>query len=584
MFTKDYVNKSGQLFFLNTLNRKILSDPNKVHTFSDEDVEKDSFLRNLIKNRYLVEIEPSGEDQEIKIPSIPGEENTPVIQKPITRSEDDSAIARFPPMRGEKEHFVAEAIGAPQNQVSIDPKGMSRFAEDRAPKEEETLAIDPNRVSRYQETMDSLRHDTHKMYGQTQQSVVESQSFESNILPPMPSASSTVVPDKISQKKTSNDTGLEVWWCGPANDASGYGKMNRQCLEGLYKKGVKVELDLFKIPDFRCAVPITHSLDSMMKTRVPEDAPAVWGIMPPKYLYRGRKKILFTMMETSEIPTAFIEKCNQADELWLPSLYNMDSFERAGAKPKLVHMPLGVDTKLFKPMALTEDQKSMFSIKTRSFVFMSLFGWSLRKGVDILFKAYLEEFTGRDDVTLLIVSRKEGSSSLGKIGEIREQIKSYIDRWCPDPKTHPHIVHIGESIPEENLPVLYNMANCFLGPTRGEGFFLPACEAGSCELPVVATRCGGQLDFLNDDNSYLLDIDGFEIGNQEIKCISSYYENAPFAVLRDKTTNQLKETMRHILNNYGEAKEKAGKLRENLENNFTWDHLVEKIHNRLKAY
>jgi glycosyltransferase involved in cell wall biosynthesis len=136
-------------------------------------------------------------------------------------------------------------------------------------------------------------------------------------------------------------------------------------------------------------------------------------------------------------------------------------------------------------------------------------------------------------------------------------------------------------MPEEQLPILYNMSNCFILPSRGEGFGLPYIEAGACEIPVIATRCGGQMDFLTDDNSYLIDIEGFNIGNQEIRSISSYYENVPFAVLGQKTVTQLRETMRHVVNNYSEAKNKASKLKDNVIQNYTWDHLVEKVYQRL---
>jgi glycosyltransferase involved in cell wall biosynthesis len=247
---------------------------------------------------------------------------------------------------------------------------------------------------------------------------------------------------------------------------------------------------------------------------------------------------------------------------------------------ELVHMPLGANTDLYKPFKPTDEQKSLFNIKTKGFVFLSLFGWSLRKGVDVLFKAYLQEFTKEDDVTLLIVSRKDGCASPEKNKEIRDQIKEYIGRWS-SLEDHPHIVHIGEAIPEEQLPILYNMSNCNILCSRGEGFALPLIESGSCEVPVIATRCGGQLDFLNDDNSELIDIEGYAVGCQEIKCISSYYENSPFAVLGEKATNQLKERMRYVINNYSEAKKKAKLLRENIVQNFTWDLLADKVEKQL---
>ena len=39
---------------------------------------------------------------------------------------------------------------------------------------------------------------------------------------------------------------------------------------------------------------------------------------------------------------------------------------------------------------------------------------------------------------------------------------------------------------------------------RGEGIGYPMLEAGKRGLPVIATAWGGQLDFLNKKNSYLI--------------------------------------------------------------------------------
>lgn len=357
--------------------------------------------------------------------------------------------------------------------------------------------------------------------------------------------------------------------------------MNRCSIEGLYGKGVKVHLEPFQVPDFRSLVRTTDSMKEMSETDVSEKAPSVWAVMPPRFLPRQGRKILFTMMESAKVPKTFAEKCNNADEVWLPSKFNMDMFKEANVDAELYHMPLGVDNSLFKPLELTQDQKSKFNIKTKSFVFMSLFGWSLRKGCDVLLRSYLEAFSADDDVTLLIVSRKDGTSSQEKNKEIRDEIQSYIKRWCPD-KEHPHIIHIGEAIEEQFLPILYNMSDCFVLPSRGEGFCLPIAEAGACEIPVISTNFGGHLDFLNQDNAYLVDIEGCDMSNQQIKSLSSYYEDVPFPVLGDKSVAQIKEYMHFVLENYSKAKEKSKLLKDNIVDNFSWDQLVDKIYKRIK--
>jgi glycosyltransferase involved in cell wall biosynthesis len=57
---------------------------------------------------------------------------------------------------------------------------------------------------------------------------------------------------------------------------------------------------------------------------------------------------------------------------------------------------------------------------------------------------------------------------------------------------------------DEELRGLYTMADCFVLPSRGEGVGLPYVEAMSSGIPCIATNWGGQVDFINDSNGYLL--------------------------------------------------------------------------------
>ena len=581
MEAKYYQNKSGQLFFLNSLNRKIGFDPNVKHRLTDGEISQEPILPGLIANGSLVEVcEDSDKASVSQSPSVQTFKNVPV---PRNRTNVD----------------LAEPIGGPYTQVSLNPDGMSRLRDYQEPPKHSDIAVDPSRMSRYVDTQQSLQGSMNPPPIPVQSGKVpplpSGMMKNAGITPPgsifISSPNAVNAPQNAvyappQQKKAAlKNSSPEIYWNGPANDAGGYGKMNRHCVEGLFKKGVSVQLDLFKIPDFRSAVPITESMNEMINTVVSEDAPSVWAVMPQKYLPRSGRKIVYSMLETSEVPDSFLDKCKMADELWVPSKFNMEAFEKRDlGNLELVHMPLGVDTEMYKPMELTAEQKSLVQIKTKGFVFLSLFGWSARKGTDVLFKSYLREFNGNDDVTLVVVSRKDGSTSTAKIQEIRDDIHKYIKTYCPDPSNPPYIVHIGDAMSEEVLPVLYNMADCFCLPSRGEGFGLPYCEAGSCGLPVIATRCCGQMDFLTDENSFLIDIEGYKVAGQEIRCLSSYYENAPFAVLGEKAVDQCREYMRFVIDNNSEAKKRAGILRKDLESNFTWDHLVDKVYGRLRSF
>ena len=539
-------NTSGQSFVFSEIKRKVTPEPRKIHIFSEEEIEKDGFLRNLIKKGIFVEV-----DYE----DVPEEKIKEKEFEKVKNLFDDNQIAVE--VGGKKEDDIERFGRDPNKTVCVEPnkllsRGNSQIIEERIAKKE---FIEP--IMNYGE-----------------RSVFEFGNTNEDFF-----IDSEPVQNLSKKSKSVKKKQTELWFNSPANDSSGYGKFGRECVKGLHRRGVNVHLDLFKIPDFRSSVPLTPEIEEMMENEVSLKAPSVWAIMPPKYLHRAGRKVLYTMMETNSVPPRFAEKCNLADELWLPSLHNMQIFEEVKIKPELFHMPLGVNTDLYKPMIVTEGQKSLFDIKTKGFVFMSLFGWSLRKGTDAMLKAYLQTFTKDDDVTLLIVSRKDGMTAKNKNDEIRKEITKYIKRWSPE--KHPHIVHIGDNIAEEKLPILYNMSDCFLTLSRGEGYGLPYMEAGSCEKPVIATRCGGQLDFLTDKNSYLVDIEGYDIANQEMQQNSSYYENQPFAVLGETTVNQTKEIMHSIYKDKKEAQEKGKTLRRDLVNAFTWDHFSDRIYERV---
>jgi len=390
-------------------------------------------------------------------------------------------------------------------------------------------------------------------------------------------------PLKSEDIKKENNSLPNVWWRGPADDMGGYGKMNHYCLKGLGKK-MHIELDMHNIPSIRNTIPLSKDLQEMLNNKVDPKSPAVWAIMPPKFPTRQGKIVYFTMLESGTVHPSFLKKLNYADEVWVPSQSNFDILSNDKEfKSKLIKIPLGVDTSLYKPIDRSLIKKEKFNIKTKGFVFLSVFGWSLRKGNDVLLKSYLKSFSKNDDVTLLIVSRLNGSSSVENIKRIRDEISSYIKTFSKNPENHPHIVHVGVGIPEADMPSLYNLCDCFVLPSRGEGYGLPMVEAGACSLPVISTRCGGQLEFLNDSNSYLIDIDGYGVEKQEIKDISSYYENVTFAVLGQKAIDQLSETMSHVYINRRESKERGEALMNYVREKCTWDLSVEKIYERLTA-
>ncbi|MGQ9668878.1 MAG: glycosyltransferase [Desulfosoma sp.] len=99
--------------------------------------------------------------------------------------------------------------------------------------------------------------------------------------------------------------------------------------------------------------------------------------------------------------------------------------------------------------------------------------------------------------------------------------------------------------------------NSFVLPSRGEGIGLPYMEAMATELPVTAPRWGGQLDFMNDDNSFLIDVEALLPVHGLLTAESSYYTSDQH--LAEPSVSHTAELMRWVFDHRSEA-QKRGKI------------------------
>jgi glycosyltransferase involved in cell wall biosynthesis len=64
---------------------------------------------------------------------------------------------------------------------------------------------------------------------------------------------------------------------------------------------------------------------------------------------------------------------------------------------------------------------------------------------------------------------------------------------------------ISESLSQLEMAELYRRADAFVLPSRGEGWGRPYMEAMASGLPTIGTRWGGNLDFMSEENSFLIE-------------------------------------------------------------------------------
>jgi len=185
----------------------------------------------------------------------------------------------------------------------------------------------------------------------------------------------------------------------------------------------------------------------------------------------GIVKLGYVVTEVSQIHPLWVDRMNRMHTILTASQFCKEVFVKSGVSRPIYVVPHGFDPKVFYPAS--KPRHGPLNI-------ISVFQWTVRKGWDVLLKAYLQAFSRDDNVRLFLVTYR--SSVEPK--EFDAIMKDY--RSIVGDSPHPEVHFVKPFVPESALAELYRKCHVFVLPSRGEGFCLPALEAMACGcMPVV---------------------------------------------------------------------------------------------------
>lgn len=369
----------------------------------------------------------------------------------------------------------------------------------------------------------------------------------------------------VSQK-----TNYEILWRSPLFNSSGYAEEQNHFLDALRPYPLRIKVDPMDSP------PSLDLYPSAMKTYLMslqtqqiksplihyQAAPATDLLHPVAPISIAR-----TMFETNTIHESWVEILNEMTEIWVPSEFNRETFASAGVKDeKIKILPEPLDENKYNPLHVLPYPLQV----TTSFKFLSVFDWSPRKGWEVLLRAYFEEFSEDDDVSLILKVSKINEPNTNPYTKIK-QLTTKLGL-----KKLPHIHIIQDYLSQEEMISLYAAVDCFVLPSRGEGWGRPYMEAMAMELPTIGTRWSGQQAFMKDDNSYLINIDG--LIPVDPNGMPAHFHGHKWA---DPSVDHLKFLMRYVYEHPEEAKKKGLKARKDLFPQFSRHTIGKQIYQRM---
>jgi glycosyltransferase involved in cell wall biosynthesis len=165
----------------------------------------------------------------------------------------------------------------------------------------------------------------------------------------------------------------------------------------------------------------------------------------------------------------------RADQLIADSQYTKECVVRClGIAPERIDsIPLAVAPERFTPLAVPASIGARFGLPEGQRYLIYVGSEDPRKNLDALIRALAEVRRHLPDVELIKVGRAHFAAERERLRALATQLDVL------------RAIHFLDDVAEDDLPVLYNLAELCVMPSLYEGFGLPVLEAQSCGTPVV---------------------------------------------------------------------------------------------------
>lgn len=276
--------------------------------------------------------------------------------------------------------------------------------------------------------------------------------------------------------------------------------------------------------------------------------------------FEKKYNILYMAWESETIPEDYLLNINLFDEVWTPSEYCKKCIEKYIASPvKVIPHPIDIN---LKP---TEDSEALNFYNDDLFNFLFIFDYNSsiqRKNVLNLIKVFRETFDGKENNAFLTIK----TSKSDKFSLEKEQIKEAIGDSVK--------IKVVEKIFDKNA-LNYVISNCdsYISLHRSEGFGLTMAEAMYFGKPVIATGYSGNLQFMNAENSFLVNAEKISYGSDDLNYDSNTIWSEP-------SLEEASEYLKKIYQGGDEVKAASDNARTTITNNFSLEGVGKLIRER----
>lgn len=301
----------------------------------------------------------------------------------------------------------------------------------------------------------------------------------------------------------------------------------------------------------------------------------------------SKYKIGMWNWELERFPAEWIlDTFNQYDEIWAPSLFNLDVFAEAALQP-IVKMPYIVD--LSEIADQVQYDRAKFGIPENAYAFLITFdflSYPERKNPDGALRAFVEAFP-HAYIDMLKQEERQGKRKPWQRPFFvfkSTNVHAYAERFGDTEKyasmkriakDRDDVLFLDEHLSRHDSFSLKKSIDCFVSLHRSEGFGFNLAEAMYLDKPVIGTAYSSTLDFMNSFNSYLVDMNITSIK----KGYGVYQTGYRWA---EPDVGHAAKIIRHVFENQKEATETGHRGAETIRKMFNPHAVGERMKQRIE--
>lgn len=260
------------------------------------------------------------------------------------------------------------------------------------------------------------------------------------------------------------------------------------------------------------------------------------------------------------LPTGFAKHYKYCDKIFAPSKFAKQIFVDSGVPAEHVDViSHGVDVSYLGAGTVELPTDKNFKLLA------NIAQNHKRKNIKGLLEAYGKAFTSKDDVCLILKAKDKPVSSSFEVS-LSACLKEFNQKF----PNHAEVKIFSDFLPD--VSSLYRSVDATVTLAHCEGFYFPGLESIISGKLAIAPNWGGQLDFLNESNSLL--INGKE---ERADPTSMYWEPKPNTIWFKPSTDDAAEKLRFARDNYLEINKKLESNRMQSYKEYCWKNIVSQM-------